>query len=155
MNTLPFEEYILVNSKKEAACLTWTKTKNQAGYGTIKIKEFRELYSTQYAHRMVYMYHYGPIPQGLVVMHSCDNRACVNKMHLSSGTMTENIADMDRKGRRCRARKLTAEKVAFIRRTKGIFSGALIAMLFNVTQAAISRIRSRKAWNTCTSVNYL
>lgn len=76
------------------------------------------------AHRYSYELHHGPIPQGLVVMHTCDNPICVNPDHLKAGTYKENMADMDRKGRRvkaslkgeeCRQSKLSDDLVRWIR----------------------------------------
>jgi hypothetical protein len=51
------------------------------------------------AHRVAYALEYGPIPDGLVVMHSCDVRSCVNPAHLSLGTYADNNLDMRRKNR--------------------------------------------------------
>ena len=51
------------------------------------------------AHRLAYTFAKGPIPEGLVVMHSCDNTACCNPAHLSVGTQADNVHDMISKGR--------------------------------------------------------
>ena len=55
---------------------------------------------TRLLHRLVWEIHNAePIPDGMVVMHSCDNRACCNPNHLSLGTQSANIKDSVSKGR--------------------------------------------------------
>jgi hypothetical protein len=84
--------------QKHEGCWGWTGGNNGLGYGTIQEggKGSRHLY----AHRVAYELHYGQIPEGMVVMHTCDTPACVNPEHLMLGTHKLNTADMDAKGRR-------------------------------------------------------
>lgn len=51
------------------------------------------------AHRVIYELYNGPIPKGMVVMHTCDCRACIAKNHLILGTQKQNLKDMKEKGR--------------------------------------------------------
>lgn len=51
------------------------------------------------AHRVMWEAVHGAIPDGLVVMHACDNPPCCNPAHLGLGTVADNNADRDRKGR--------------------------------------------------------
>jgi hypothetical protein len=67
----------------------------KSGYGCLRLCK-----RTFSAHRVSYHVFKGPIPEGLHVLHECDNRRCVNPEHLFLGTNLDNIRDSVAKGRR-------------------------------------------------------
>lgn len=88
-----------VSPEPNTGCWLWAGRYTPAGYGAfVPIAGGRS--RSQRAHRWLWEELNGKIRQGLVVMHMCDVRCCVNPAHLRLGTQTENNADMNAKGRR-------------------------------------------------------
>ena len=83
---------------EKTGCWVWNAALARGGDGQFftSVIDGRTWYR---AHRFSYEAHKGKIGDGLVVMHSCDNPACVNPDHLSVGTQADNIRDRDSKGR--------------------------------------------------------
>lgn len=77
------------------ACWEWTGHANRSGYGRVT-RRGRDLF----AHRYSWELANGPIPDGLIVCHRCDNPPCVRPEHLFLGTHSDNMRDAQRKGRR-------------------------------------------------------
>lgn len=76
-------------------CWEWHASLTATGYGQFYFRG-----RPQKAHRLAYVDFWGPLPADQdVVMHSCDNRTCVNPQHLHAGTVPLNNLDRDRKGR--------------------------------------------------------
>ena len=77
-----------------SGCHLWIGSLTSQGYGGISRKG-----KLLKAHRVVYEIECGPIPDGAMLCHHCDNRVCVNPDHLYVGTAQSNVDDMNRRGR--------------------------------------------------------
>ena len=77
----------------DSGCWEWMGARNAQGYGFI----WKD--GSGYVHRAAYELLVGPIPEGLIVCHHCDNPSCWNPEHLFAGTYKDNREDMIRKGR--------------------------------------------------------
>jgi hypothetical protein len=78
-----------------SGCWEWQDSVDSCGYGRTRYK--RRLMS---AHRAAYIHKFGGIPEGMHVLHRCDNPPCINPAHLFLGTHQDNMDDMAAKGRR-------------------------------------------------------
>lgn len=104
-----------------------------------------------FVHRLSYELAYGPIPQGHVICHKCDNRLCLNPEHLFAGTQSENLLDAVSKGRfrpgkvnRVKPLKITPDMVRGIRIAVGSLNK--IAKEYGVSKKSILLIKHRRMW---------
>lgn len=83
-------EMLLNNSvPRPGGCWEWDMYLDPKGYGRTGTPHHSEVL----AHRVSYIEFKGPIPEGLHILHSCDNPRCINPDHLRAGTNTENVQD--------------------------------------------------------------
>jgi hypothetical protein len=153
-NTLEsgFEKFAIKNPE---GCWGWKgSTSSKWNYG-----QYRYNMNRIRAHRASWIIHNGPIPEGIHVLHRCDNYICANPEHLFLGTNLDNIKDMLKKNRHPTigksgeeniASKLTWDKVKKIREISADSSLKLsqrkIGEMFNISQAVISLILLNKIW---------
>lgn len=130
-------------------CWHWRGARSHDGYGTMRAM------GEQKASRIAWKLFHGAIPAGMLVLHRCDNPACVNPEHLFLGTQLDNMKDMKAKGRRKgigagasngRA-KLTSEQVTRIRRlTEFGVPRKELSQQFGVSRSSIDRIIKNQSW---------
>jgi DNA-binding transcriptional regulator YiaG len=132
-----------ISANPKTGCWEWSAGKFADGYGAIWTSG-----TVRRAHRVSYEIHCGSIPDGLHVLHRCDNPICINPEHLFLGTNADNAADKTAKGRQAReARlpqtKLSDDDVRTIRASSGATQNEL-AERYGVDQSLISHIRRNK-----------
>jgi len=125
------------------SCWEWSGGIASHGYG---------VFNHTLAHRYSYSYYIDEIPEGLHVLHICDNKSCVNPDHLFLGTNYDNIEDKIIKGRQARWENsgvaiLTNSNVLEIKeKLKRGETQMSIAECFGVDQSTISNIKTGKTW---------
>lgn len=135
----------------ESGCWIWLMSVIQDGYGRMQLGPRKVL-----AHRFSYETFVGPIPDGMLVLHSCDVPPCINPNHLFLGDDAANSADKVAKQRQargpthglrgndCPASKLKEDDIRAIRADSR--SGDLIASDYGICSSNVYFIKARKTW---------
>jgi len=129
------------------SCWLWTGSINHNGYGHFFARIDEQTYYR--AHRYVWALFNGDIPEGHVVMHSCDVRHCVNPHHLSCATQADNLADRDSKGRAALGSKQGHSKLTELQAHIAKYSSITPTELgnrWNVHPTCITAIRRGRNW---------
>jgi hypothetical protein len=135
-------------------CRPWLGATIKAGYGVLSVGFGPGTTRTLvYAHRLAWQFANGTVPQGLSVLHHCDNPACIAVGHLFLGTDADNSDDKISKNRHAKGTdfpiaKLTDDGVRQIRHlySTGRYSQTKLASMFGVSGANVCLIVNRKAW---------
>lgn len=133
----------------DSPCDEWPGFRNRKGYGQAGRHTL--------VHRAAWEAVHGPIPDGVCVLHRCDNPPCVSPAHLFLGTKAENNRDMHAKGRGSwgglvfgiehHSARLDSEKVREIRRRHSAGeSPRALAAEFGVSRETIWKVATRRNW---------
>lgn len=130
------------------SCWEWNASKHRFGYDW-----FNDGHKIEVAHRISYRLFKGEIPQGKLIMHTCDNPGCVNPAHLILGTNTSNAQDKVKKDRQSKGSKngtpkLTEENAVLIRDMYATseYTMQQLANQFNVSLTLIFLVIRRRNW---------
>jgi hypothetical protein len=126
-------------------CWPWSmSTKN--GYG-----RFTQDKVEHYAHRHAYELTYGPVPDGLHVMHRCDYKRCCNPSHLIAGTPAQNTSDaysagliQKRLGEAHHRARLTADQALAVFYDKRTYRA--IGKSYGIALTTVSSIKNGYTW---------
>jgi hypothetical protein len=118
------------------------------GYGV-----FRHEGKMKKAHRMSWLFHFGPIPEEMDVLHSCDQPLCCNPWHLFLGDNAANTADRHAKGRDAVGEANSASKLfpsqvreMILAYESGLVSQEALALFYGVTQSTVGAVVRYETW---------
>jgi hypothetical protein len=146
---IPLTARLMAHSIRNAAtgCLEWIGSRGPKGYGYISPNETGEAVVS----RVAWALEHGPIPDGLHVLHTCDNPPCFDTAHLYLGTNDDNARDRRERGRSVSApgeangrAKITAADVAAIRTDRRL--QRIIATEYGIGQSQVSAIKVGASW---------
>jgi hypothetical protein len=138
--------------RSDSGCWNW-KGYGTKGYGMFRVSpDCKKL-----SHRISFELHnQRVIVPRMFIMHSCDNRKCVNPNHLSEGTNQDNMDDKVAKNRQSKLKgidnpcsKLTELQVLEIRAkyaSEDRKTHVQLSEEYGVSKSLISFIVNRKAW---------
>lgn len=144
--TRPVEDRYWAKVTVTDGCWGWIGA-TVKGYGVLNVQ--RRLV---YVHRLSWALHNGAIPDGMHVLHRCDNPPCSNPSHLFLGTATDNLRDAAGKFRTSHGEGRPNHKAteAQVLRMRALHEAGVtvreMAPLFPVSERTIRKILTRKNW---------
>lgn len=137
------ERFIAKLVESDSGCWEWQGSLNPKGYGQLNDRGV-----IRKVHRVAYEMFIGPIPDGLGVLHSCDNRKCANPAHLRAGTNADNVADRVARKRCARGERNRHKYPAALVRKVLEHTGSTreIAQALGMSKSQVWSIKAGKSW---------
>lgn len=138
-----------IQKREESGCWEWQGSRLPTGYGRWRNAADK----IELASRAAWRLFKGPIPDGMFILHHCDNPACANPAHLFMGNQRDNMLDMwgkararpgTSRGEKHGMSKITKEIVLAIRASDE--QGTVLAARYGLAPATIGDIRKRRTW---------
>jgi hypothetical protein len=133
-------------------CWEWLAGKFSDGYGTFAVRVEDGSMVSERAHRVSFEMHYGPIPDGMQVLHDCDNRPCVRPDHIYAGTHEDNMRDRDKRNRTSRGEQIGTSRLTELdvrqMRNRRIHGDSYdeLAIRFGVVPAYVRAVCAGRSW---------
>ena len=138
-----------VNKCDPNECWEWQAALNSNGYGHFQLGTLSKPRVVR-ANRVAFVIAYGNTE--LNILHSCNNPACCNPLHLYAGTQNDNMKQSVKEGRssrgeKCNTAKLTEADIMSIRNlySKGWLQRE-IAVKYKISQSQVSHICTHSNW---------
>jgi hypothetical protein len=138
--------------RKTNGCWEWVGARWQGKFKELRYGKFSVDGRPRPAHRISWELNRGPIPEGMLVLHRCDNQGCVRPDHLYLGTHADNTRDAIERNRMCHGEriwthKLTAKDVPLIRAMAAAgVSAEKIGPHFGVVGRTVRYILEGRSW---------
>ena len=146
---IPVADRFWRHVEKTDGCWIWTASKDANGYGRINGGQGHPVLATHVSWELAN----GPIPEGMGILHRCDNPPCVRPDHLFLGDQAINMQDCAEKGRTTRGErsasaKLTAQQAREIRTryAQGGISQSALGREYGLCQATIRELIIGETW---------
>jgi len=148
--TRPISEVLSNYIISESGCWNWNGVISSDGYGMACYQGERVR-----AHRLSLLNHLGLESSKLLALHHCDNRSCINPLHLYLGTNQDNSNDMSKRsrtnpqrGERSTLSKITNQQAIEIFNDNRAHN--LIAIDYGIAKSTVSSIKTGKNWKSTT-----
>ena len=148
-----------VQEGAEDECWPWAGARTKSGYGVMSGERRGD--NPLRTHRVAFELHFGPVPDGLHVLHRCDNPPCCNPLHLYAGSNAQNVIDKVERGRQSRVslpgsanpnsnlnERVVREIKHLLRADGSRGMSRAICTRYQISRSLLSAIRTGKVWQS-------